>query len=66
MENKLKALFDYQRFAGNLRLAALIDKTEQKYVHELSDDELELVSAAGESNAAGKQNPPKPEDSGNA
>lgn len=43
----LNILFDYQRFADNSRLAAMIgDVLDQSA--ELSDDALETVSAAGE------------------
>ena len=45
---KLTALFDYQRFERNERLQALIDETEARCLHNLSDDDLEWVSAAGE------------------
>ena len=45
---KLTALFDYQRFENNKRLQALIDETEARYLHNLSDDDLEWVSAAGD------------------
>ena len=45
---KLTALFDYQRFENNMRLQALIDETEARCLHNLSDDDLEWVSAAGE------------------
>ncbi len=48
MENKLKSLFDYQRFKGNEKLERLIVETESRYCKELSDDEMALVSAAGE------------------
>lgn len=48
MENKLRKLFDYQRFEQNERLAALIDDTEIFYSGELSDDKLETVCAAGD------------------
>ena len=48
MTKKLTALFDYQRFENNKRLQALIDETEARYLHNLSDDDLEWVSAAGE------------------
>ena len=48
MENKLKQLFDYQRFAHNERLAALIEETEEAADETLSDDLLSTVSAAGE------------------
>lgn len=47
MENKLKALFEYQKFEGNPRLQRIIEETEKKYSNVLSDDQLELVSAAG-------------------
>ena len=45
---KLTALFDYQRFERNKRLQALIEDTENRCLHALSDDDLEWVSAAGE------------------
>ena len=47
-QKELTALFDYQRFAGNERLRALIADTENRCLHALSDDDLEWVSAAGE------------------
>ncbi len=47
-EKTLKALFEYQRYQGNKRLAALIADTESRYGQALSDDALELVNAAGE------------------
>ena len=58
---KLSTLFDYQRFEKNPELQKLIDDVENKYsVTKLSDDELELLSAAGDIHAAVK----KPEDGG--
>ena len=48
MEQKLKKLFDYQRFAQNEKLAKLIQDTENRYAAELSDDDLSFVSAAGD------------------
>ena len=48
MTKKLTALFDYQRFENNKRLQALSDETEARCLHNLSDDDLEWVSAAGE------------------
>ncbi len=48
MEKKLKRLFDYQRFEKNERLEKLIHETESRYAKELSDDDLSLVNAAGE------------------
>ena len=52
MEEKLKALFDFQRFAQEDALAALIRETEARYGAAaplpLSDDWLEDVAAAGD------------------
>lgn len=48
MENKLKKLFDYQRFEKNAKLERLIWETENGYAAEISDDDLFLVNAAGE------------------
>lgn len=48
MEKTLYRLFDLQRFSGNHRLAEIIADTEKRYGSALSDDELEVVSAAGE------------------
>lgn len=50
MESRLRGLFDLQRFEPNDRLSKLIEATESKYMNNvtaLSDDDLELVSAAG-------------------
>ena len=43
-----KMLFDYQRFEKNQRLEELIRETESRYAKELSEEDLSLVSAAGE------------------
>ena len=48
MENELSKLFDYQRFSGNSALAKMIAESESRYARELSDDDLFMVSAAGE------------------
>ena len=48
MEEKLKRLFDFQRFERNPRLEQLMSETRQRYGTELTDDELGLVYAAGE------------------
>ncbi|MGN0317283.1 MAG: hypothetical protein ACI4E1_05020 [Lachnospira sp.] len=45
---KLNALFDYQRFAHNDKLQALIEDTEIRCLKVLTDDDLECVSAAGD------------------
>lgn len=48
MENKLKQLFEYQKFEQNSRLAKLISESEDRQSNALSDDDLEFVAAAGE------------------
>lgn len=47
-EEQLRELFDYQNFEGNPSLMRLIRETDLKYPKPLGDEELELVSAAGE------------------
>ena len=47
MERKLFQAFDRQRFQQNERLAGIIGDVESRYAHALTDDELEMVSAAG-------------------
>ncbi|MDC7292298.1 MULTISPECIES: hypothetical protein [unclassified Butyrivibrio] len=51
MEKKLSRLMDYQKYAGNSKLAAIIDEVEERYPDtekaELSDDELDMIAAAG-------------------
>ena len=53
MSKNLKHLFDFQKFEGNSRLSSMIAETESRYGVgmsrnlELSDDDLTLVSAAG-------------------
>lgn len=46
MENKLKSLFEYQRFAGNPKLDKLIKETKDREGRMLSDDELYMINAA--------------------
>lgn len=48
MEKKLKSLFEFQRFAGNDRIAKMIEETNNRYAAELSDDDIALVNAAGD------------------
>lgn len=48
MEDVLKGLFDFQRFSKNPSLAGMIADVESRYNHELSDEDLEEVNAAGE------------------
>ena len=47
MERKLFQAFDRQRFQQNARLASIIGDVERRYARVLSDDDLEMVSAAG-------------------
>ena len=50
MENKLARLFDYQKFAPNDKLSAIIKDVESRYsadIEVLSDDELSMLNAAG-------------------
>lgn len=47
MEKKLRRVFDYQKFSPNSRLGAMIAETERRY-QAMNDDDLFLVSAAGE------------------
>ena len=48
MEQTLKRLFDYQEFQKNPRLEAMLAEAEGRYEGGLSDDDLALVSAAGD------------------
>ena len=48
MENKLKQLFDYQRFENSPRLEKLIQETQLRQAQALSDDDLAFLAAAGE------------------
>ena len=46
---KLSQAFDFQKFRQNPKLAGIVRETEGRYAKTtLSDDDLELVSAAGE------------------
>ena len=53
-EKTLSALFDYQLFENEPSLRKLIDEVENEYGTEISDDDLSLVSAAGETTSAEK------------
>ncbi len=48
MEEKLRQLFDFQRFEPNNHLTKLIQETENCYGKELTEEELSMVCAAGE------------------
>lgn len=60
MERLLENLFDYYRFNENPRLARMIEETDSFYGKKLSDDDLELVNAAGDIDSAKQM--PAPED----
>ena len=47
MERKLFQAFDRHRFQQNARLASIIGDVESRYARALSDDDLEMISAAG-------------------
>ena len=47
MDKTLRTLFDFQRFAGNSRLAELIEESEKRGIRELTMEELGMVNAAG-------------------
>lgn len=55
VQGRLFALFDYQCIAENPRLAKMIEDTEARYGAALSDDSLEFVSAAGETDIPQKK-----------
>lgn len=48
MKNIVKNLFDFQKFKANEHLAGLIAETESRYAKELSEDDLEIINAAGD------------------
>ena len=49
MEKLLTGLFDFQRFESDPALQGVIDEVEMRYFsEELSDDELDMLSAAGD------------------
>ena len=56
MENRLKKLFDFQKFEGNASLQGVIDDVHARYaMKELDMDDMEWVSAAGCGNDPGKK-----------
>ena len=63
MEKKLRSLFDYQDFAKNADLQAVIDAVHGRYAARmLSDDEADLVAAAGSPETAIKRKDPLEEE----
>ena len=62
LEKKLRLLFAYQDFEKSEKLQAVIDKVHARYAaRQLSDDEAELVAAAGRPEASIKPKDPKQE-----
>ncbi|MCR5108140.1 MAG: hypothetical protein K6B28_08240 [Lachnospiraceae bacterium] len=63
MQNKLKALFDYQRFENNIKLKNITDDVEKRYslnsTRALSDNDLVMVNAAGAFIASPNEEKPK-------
>ena len=50
MENRLRQLFDFQKFEGNASLQLVIDDVHARYaVRELDMDDMAWVNAAGSS-----------------
>lgn len=47
MERKLSQLFDRQKFQQNARLNSIISDVESRHAGVLSDDDLNLINAAG-------------------
>ena len=55
MEKKLASLFDFQKFEANPALQRVIDSVHARYgARMLSDEELDLVNAAGAPEAGKK------------
>lgn len=62
MEKKISLLFDFQRFEKNADLQAVIDAVHARYTaRKLTDDEAELIAAAGTPEAASKRTRPMDE-----
>lgn len=47
MRTPLGRLFDFQKYEDNEKLRKIIADTEERYDSVLSDDDLEMVNAAG-------------------
>ena len=62
LEKKISMLFDFQKFEKNADLQSVIDAVHARYTaRKLSDDEAELVAAAGMPDTAFKRKQPKEE-----
>ena len=61
IESKLSQAFDLHRFAPNPRLQRVIDRAHARVAaRELSDEELDLVAAAGPTEEKKPPEAPKP------
>ena len=51
MEERLRSLFEYQRFEGNERLSGMLDDAMKRFEAgmqgEISDDDVRFLNAAG-------------------
>ena len=62
-EKKLSLLFDYQAFENNAELQRVIDRVNSRFTSRmLSDDEADLVAAAGQPEMALLRKQPRKKD----
>ena len=62
LEKKLSLLFDYQKFEQNPELQRVIDNVHARFrKQELSDEEMEMVFAAGQPEIASLRKDPQKE-----
>ena len=62
MEKTVRQLFDFQAYEKNANLQSVIDAVHARYAaRQLSDDEAELIAAAGRPEAALRRKNPKDE-----
>ncbi|MBQ6594720.1 MAG: hypothetical protein IJH78_03555 [Clostridia bacterium] len=59
MEDRIRSLFDYQKYEKNEALQAIVDAVHARYTpRALSDEEVELIAAAGIQGTGDKRNAP--------
>lgn len=46
-DQTIRRLFDFQKFADNQQLHSVIEDTQSRYGHALTEEELSYVNAAG-------------------
>lgn len=44
MENKLRMLFEYQRYEKNEKLSALIDESDVRFAERLAEEDLRMAA----------------------